>query len=260
MLSNLSLLSNNLVSPITPLRIHISPVGFEVDRIILPAFKMMADRVWLITHNNPSADEGIHFLEAIKKELDKEKIEFREEAADRTDLFDTLRAFRSILVKENGNNIMVNVSAGSKIQAIASMLACMMFKNTLNIKPYYAIPKKYTSAPRKQETEGLKDIVSLPEYEIKIPSQKLVRCLTLIDGFRDGTISKKQLRDLALQEGLIHVETQSADKEGIAAYMSLNKNLIQPLLYRNLINVEKIGGSHKITLTTEGKNVLKFLG
>jgi uncharacterized protein DUF6293 len=259
-LSNLSLLSNSLVSPVTPLRIHISPVGFEVDRIILPAFKMKADRVWLITHNNPSADEGIHFLEAIKKELEKEKIEFREEAADRTDLFDTLRAFRSILVKENGNNIMINVSAGSKIQAIASMLACMMFKNTLNIKPYYVIPVKYTSAPRKQETEGLKDIVSLPEYEIEIPSEKLVRCLTLIDDFREGTISKKQLRDLALQEGLIHVETQNVDKEGIAAYVSLNKNLIQPLLYRNLINVEKIGGSHKITLTSEGKNVLKFLG
>jgi hypothetical protein len=258
--SNMSSLSNNFASPINPLRIHISPVGFEVDRIILPAFNMKADRVWLITHNNPSADEGIHFLEAIKKELGKEKIEFREETADRTDLFDTLRAFRSILVRENGNNIMVNVSAGSKIQAIASMLACMMFKNTVNIKPYYVIPEKYTSAPRKQETEGLKDIVSLPEYEIKIPSQKLVRCLTLITDFRGGTISKKQLRDLALQEGLIHVETQSADKEGIAAYMSLNKNFIQPLLDRSLINVEKIGGSHKITLTTEGKNVLKFLG
>lgn len=256
----MSSLSKNYATSITPLRIHVSPVGFEVDRITLPVFKMKADRVWLITHNNPSADEGIHFLEAIKKELTKERIEFKEEAADRTDLFDTLRAFRSILLKENGNNIMVNVSAGSKIQAIASMLVCMMFKNTLNIKPYYVVPEKYTSTPRKQETEGLKDIVSLPEYEIEIPSQKLVRCLTLIDDFRNGTISKKHLRDLALHERLIHVETQSVDKEGIAAYMSLNKNLIQPLLDRNLINVEKVGGSHKITLTTEGKNVLKFLG
>jgi hypothetical protein len=256
------MLSNSFATtPITPLRIHISPVGFEVDRIILPAIKMKADRVWLITHDNPSTDEGIHFLEAIKKELDKEKIEFREEAADRTDLFDTLRAFRTILDEENGNNIMVNVSAGSKIQAIASMLACMMFKNTINIKPYYAIPVKYTSAPRKQETEGLKDIVSLPEYEIEIPSKKLVGCLHLIDGFGGGgAISKKQLRDLSLRGGLIHVETQNTDKEEIAAYMSLNKNLIQPLLDRNLITVEKIGASHRITLTTEGKNVLKFLG
>jgi hypothetical protein len=29
---------------------------------------------------------------------------------------------------------------------------------------------------------------------------------------------------------------------------------------RNFINVEKIGGAHKITLTLEGKNALKFLG
>ncbi len=136
----------------------------------------------------------------------------------------------------------------------------MMFKNTFNVKPYYVIPEKYTSTPRKQETEGVKDIVSLPEYEIEIPNQKLVRSMVLINSHGNGIISKKDLRDIALEEGLIHVETQNTDKEGIAAYMSLNKNLIQPLLDRKLINVEKLGGSHKITLTSEGKNVLKFLG
>ncbi len=84
--------------------------------------------------------------------------------------------------------------------------------------------------------------------------------MVLINSHGNGIISKKDLRDIALEEGLIHVETQNTDKEGIAAYMSLNKNLIQPLLDRKLINVEKLGGSHKITLTSEGKNVLKFLG
>jgi hypothetical protein len=261
MLSNLSQLSSSpFVYSSTPLRIHISPVGFEVDRIALPAIRMKADRVWLIVHNNRAEDEGIHFLEAVKKVLGKESIEFKEERADRTDLFDTLRAFRTIMVKEKGNNVMVNVSAGSKIQAIASMLACMMFKNTFSIKPYYVVPEKYTATPRKQETEGIKNIVSLPEYEIEIPNQKLVRCLALISSYGKGIINKKHLRDLALEEGLIHVETQNTDKEGIAAYMSLNKNLIEPLLDRNLVSVEKLGGSHKITLTNEGKNVLKFLG
>jgi len=259
MLSNMSHFSN-FISSSTPLRIHISPVGFEVDRIALPAVKMKADRVWLIVHDNPAEDEGIHFLEAVKKELDRGNIEFREERADRTDLFDTLRAFRSILLKEKENNMLVNVSAGSKIQAIASMLVCMMFKNTFNVRPYYVIPQKYTSTPRRQETEGVKDIVSLPEYEIEIPNNKLVRSMMLINSHGNGIISKKDLRDLALEEGLIHVETQNTDKEGIAAYMSLNKNLIQPLLDRKLIHVEKVGGSHKITLTSEGKNTLKFLG
>lgn len=78
---------------------------------------------------------------------------------------------------------------------------------------------------------------------------------------RNGTITKKGLRDLALKENLIHVEAEKNDKnKELAAYMSLNKNIIQPLLKRNFINVEKAGGAHKITLTIEGKNALKFLG
>ncbi len=260
MLTKMTKLSSFSTSS-TPLRIHISPVGFEVDRIILPAIKMKADRIWLIIHNNPSEDEGIHFLHSVKDELKRNKIEFKEEIADRTDLFDTLHAFRSILLKENGNNIMVNVSAGSKIQAIASMLACMMFKNTSNVKPYYVTPQKYTSTPKIQQTQGMKDILPLPEYEIEIPSQKLVRCISIIDSQRNGTITKKGLRDLALKENLIHVEAEKNDKnKELAAYMSLNKNIIEPLLKRNFISVEKAGGAHKITLTIEGKNALKFLG
>ena len=252
---------NSFITSSTPLRVHVSPVGFEVDRIILPAIKMKADRIWLIVHNKPSEDEGIHFLHSVKDKLTQNKIEFREESADRTDLFDTLRAFRTVLLRENGNNIMVNVSAGSKIQAIASMLACMMFKSTFNVKPYYVTPEKYTSTPKVQQTQGMKDILPLPEYEIEIPSQKLVRCISIIDSQRNGTITKKGLRDLALKENLIHVETEKNDKnKELAAYMSLNKNLIQPLMKRNFISVEKVGGAHKITLTLEGKNALKFLG
>ncbi|MFZ0511079.1 MAG: hypothetical protein WAM14_05700 [Candidatus Nitrosopolaris sp.] len=41
------------------------------------------------------------------------------------------------------------------------------------IKPYYAGPEKYTSSlakEEKQETEGLKDIISMPEYKIEIPA------------------------------------------------------------------------------------------
>jgi Family of unknown function (DUF6293) len=36
-------------------------------------------------------------------------------------------------MKEKGNHILVNVSVGSKIQAIASMMICMMFKDMATI-------------------------------------------------------------------------------------------------------------------------------
>jgi Family of unknown function (DUF6293) len=42
------------------LRVHVAPVGFEIDRIVLPAIKMRADRVWLITNNEPMLTKGIN--------------------------------------------------------------------------------------------------------------------------------------------------------------------------------------------------------
>ena len=104
--------------------------------------------------------------------------------ADRIELFDILRVLRLIILKERGNSILVNVSVGSKIQAIASMMACMMFKDIAMIKPYYAVPEKYTSSleeEERQETEGLKDIIPMPEYKIEIPPQKLIKCLNIIN-------------------------------------------------------------------------------
>ncbi|MFY9796758.1 MAG: DUF6293 family protein [Candidatus Nitrosopolaris sp.] len=38
------------------LRVHIAPVGFELDRIVLPAIRMKADIVWLsIREKNTTA-------------------------------------------------------------------------------------------------------------------------------------------------------------------------------------------------------------
>jgi hypothetical protein len=84
-----------------------------------------------------------------------------------------LRALRTIIMCEKGNHIMVNVSVGSKIQAIASMMACMMFKDMATIRPYYVVPERYNTTlldeKKNQETEDMKDIITLPEYKIEIP-------------------------------------------------------------------------------------------
>ena len=55
------------------LRVHIAPVGFEIDRIIVPAINMRADKVWLIGHSNLSEDKARPFLEKIRKTLAKKK-------------------------------------------------------------------------------------------------------------------------------------------------------------------------------------------
>jgi Family of unknown function (DUF6293) len=239
------------------LRIHIAPVGFESDRIVIPALEMKADRVWLIVHSGRDADKGTMFRESVSEKLKKAGIECEFERADRTDLFDTLRALKKIILRENKNTLYVNVSVGSKIQSIACTMICMMFKEKVAIKPYYAVPQAY-NVPTQQESIGVSRVISLPDYKIEMPSDKLVRCLEIINERKGSIIGKKDLRDKTLEIGLIHVE--KGKNKDQSAYMALNKNLIDPLLEWKFITVEKIGRKSVISITTDGLNVLKFLG
>ena len=257
MVSNIS--RHNTVTSLQILRVHVAPVGFEVDRIVLPATNMKADRVWLIVHAGAKADKGDKFVKAIQSKLKDARIECLLAPSDRIDLFDILRALRTIILKEKGNSILVNVSVGSKIQAIASMMACMMFKDLAMIKPYYVVPERYNSSQEdKEETEGVKDIIGLPEYKIEIPSDKLIRCLALIDERARGKISKRELKDLAIENGLIHIDDKKISSDQ-ASYMALNKNLIEPLLDWKFITESKVGSHHIISLTEDGRHALKFL-
>jgi Family of unknown function (DUF6293) len=239
-----------------------------VDRIVLPAVRKKADRVWLITDKTSHhEDKGSPYTKSIAKKLKESNIECQQASADRTDLFDILRALRTIIMHEKGNHILVNVSVGSKIQAIASMMACMMFKDMATIKPYYVVPEKYNTIlleeKGNQETEGMKDIITLPEYKIEIPNEKLIECMHMISQHKDNKLSKRELKDLALNNNLFQVgknDTQDREeRRDQAAYMALNKNLIEPLMEWKFISVEKMGAHHIVSLTDEGINALRFL-
>jgi len=45
---------DTIMAKLENLRVHIAPVGFEIDRVIIPAKKLKADKVWLLVHDNPS--------------------------------------------------------------------------------------------------------------------------------------------------------------------------------------------------------------
>ena len=52
-------------------RVHIAPLGFEIDRIILPLKQTKADKLWILAHDNRSEDLSAPYLEKIKKECKK---------------------------------------------------------------------------------------------------------------------------------------------------------------------------------------------
>ena len=160
---------------IVNLRIHIAPVGFELDRIILPAVRMKADKVWLIAHDNTAEDKANKYLQNIEKELEKNGIKTEVVFANRLRLFPIIKAVTGIIFKERKNDIYVNVATGSKVHAIGCMMACMLFDDRERIHPFYAQAEKYPEYDgKKQQTYGVAEIHTLPTYRIGTPKRELL--------------------------------------------------------------------------------------
>ena len=241
------------------LRVHIAPVGFEIDRIVIPAKKMRADKVWLIAHSNLSEDKARPFLDKIKKILEKNNIEVKETTANRYRMFDIVRVTKEIIIAEQQHDVYLNVASGSKIHAVGLMMATMIFDNRENLHPFYAQAKDYHHTKVSEpQTTGIKEIHDLPTYQIQTPPQKQLEALKILVDNK-GKMKKKEMAEKAEELELIIVNAQTGNHSQ-ARFASLDKNIISPLENEwKYIKTEKVGRNRWIHLTEEGKWASEFL-
>ena len=249
---------DTIMSKLATFRVHIAPLGFEIDRIVLPLKETKADKLWLLVHERTAEDKSGPYLEKIKKECKKMNVKIEIVYADRLNLFKAIKTVKEIISKEENNNIYVNVASGSKIQSIACMMACMILKECNNVKPFYAEPEKYAAFEGKQQSFGIKDTMVLPTYAIQTPSPKLLQALKIVSEAKDQKITKKDMAKIAEEQELIIVK--SDDNHSQARFASLDKNIIQPLQEKwNFVEIEKIGRTRWIKITQEGIDASEFL-
>ena len=120
--------NHTIMTNLATFRVHIAPLGFEIDRIVIPLKQTKADKLWIISNDSRPNDQSTPYLEKIKKECKKMGIEVKVAYGDRLSLFKTIKSIKDIISQEKGNYIYVNVASGSKIQSIACMMACMVLK------------------------------------------------------------------------------------------------------------------------------------
>ena len=244
---------------IVNLRVHIAPVGFELDRIIIPAVKMKADKVWLVVHDNVTEDKSNKYRLKIEKALEKKGIKTEIAHADRLRLFPIIKAVTEIIFKERKNEIYVNVATGSKVHAIGCMMACMLFDDRDKIHPFYAQAEKYPEYEgNKQQTYGVAEIHSLPTYRIGTPKRELLEAMKIIKD-AGGRIQKKKMAEEAEKRKII---TVNAKKQNLtqARFASLDKNIVQPLVETwGFVEVEKIGRNRWLKMTEDGDHAAEFL-
>tara|TARA_B100001750_G_C15465438_1_gene576750 strand:- start:591 stop:1334 length:744 start_codon:yes stop_codon:yes gene_type:complete len=240
------------------LRVHIAPVGFEIDRVVIPAIEMKADKVYLLRHDNYAEDKSGPYLEKIAKKLDNKNISTEIVNVNRYRLFGIIRVVKEIIIKERDSDIYLNIASGSKIHAVGCMMAAMLKDDRTNIHPYYAQAETYpTYSGKEQQTFGVEEIHDLPTYQIRTPPPKLLEALSIIKA--EDRITKKRLAEIADDHDLINVGAREENFQQ-ARFASLDKNIIHPLEHDwEFIKVEKVGRNRIITLTKEGKYAAEFL-
>ena len=170
-----------------------------------------------------------------------------------------IKSIKDIISQEKGNYIYVNVASGSKIQAIACMMACMVLKECDNLQPFYAEPESYAAFEGKQQSFGIKDTIALPTYEIQTPKPKLLAALKIVSDQPNQKITKKEMAQIAEDQKIITINAEQ-ENHSQARFASLDKNIIAPLEKEwKFIEVEKIGRNRWIKITQEGKDAAEFL-
>ncbi|MBC7127983.1 MAG: hypothetical protein H5T32_07230 [Candidatus Methanosuratus sp.] len=238
-----------------PERVHIAPVGFEIDRVVLPFLRMKGERIHLIVRQD-SNEMGINCQERIVEDLEKAQKPYQIHRAE-LDLLKLIHICRKIIEGElnSGNHVFVNISSGGSIQGVACHFATLTFKK--GVSAYYAYPERYIEVVdpnRAQNSAGLSKIEIVPHYSIDLPTPEELRFLVLVGQSSDAR--KSALLKKCLEKGLFSVEGKSKPY----GHVILESRYIRPLEEKELLVVEGRGRNSRVLLTEKGKNTLLLNG
>ena len=232
-------------------RIQIAPVGFEIDRVVIPAKKEKAEKVYLMVHSIPKEDKAKKYAAEIQKRLNAAKIETELVYCDWQNIEEITRVARDLILKEAGNEIAINLASGSKNHAIGLDRACMTFRKRDNIHPFYPEAKKWTAFKYpKQQSEGVVEIKQIPIHRIIVPEPELIIALKII---------KRDSQDIPMHKGKKGVKKKDLARSlfGNSEKTSLTKlqrNITQKLENTwRAIEIIEVGRTDWISLNSEGR-------
>lgn len=229
-------------------RVHIMPVGYEYERIIQPAKKFRADRVVLLGHEgDQEGDDGHDHLRRAVTALEEEGIEIEPRECDIFDLYSSMGAIAESISEHEDDEVYVNVSTGSKVTAIAGMIASMV----LDCTPYYIRARDYTGDP-----DDIQEETELPTYPIDAPDSEQVDVLQFIDRYseEEGPPTKGQVINFSEHLNLDYVSRNVAGK---GKYRLLDTHIVEPLKERGYVVESKQGRNKVLALTEDGKAALE---
>lgn len=251
----------SLLETSVPRRVHVAPVGFEVDRIVEPVVKMEGEAVVLLAQLL-ERDKGRHFLDKVVGKLRRRGIKIEVIRRDINDLYALTRAFAGVFRLHRHDSIYLNVSSGSKIEAIAAMLATMLVRNEgIDVTPYYAVPHEYATPLNKPLSRGCDEVMPLPHLSMQVPSPEMREALKIL---KAGAKSKSDLAvELAkrdrLDRGRLSPEGKPKDEAArVSLQTSVDIRVVRKLDDLKYVQVRRRGRQAIVALTPLGLSAAEF--
>jgi len=233
-------------------RVHIVPLGYEYERVTIPAIRMRADRVYLIYHEGDDPDERPGYYEDIHDDLRTAGVDVDDDnVCNIFDLYDTLRTVAELIQSNREHEVYVNLATGGKVTAIAGMIACMV---TSGAEPIYVSASEYGQDKEIPVAKDVTSISRLPTYPIQAPSRAPLKLLQYI--INEGPVTKQECIEFAVAAGIDPL----ADHEGDdirGLYRLLDSHFLDSLQEDGYIETYKKGRNKYVEATEEGKNTLE---
>ena len=231
-------------------RVHIVPLGYERDRVVVPPVRMGADVVVLVLHADDDPEDRPDYYVDIFEAFDEAAIRVVEVSADIFDLYDALGTFAGQIQAYEADDVYVNLATGGKVTAIAGMIACMV---TEAATPYYVGADTYGDHQEEPVAQHVTSISNLPTYPIDAPVPQQVQVLAYVA--EQEPVSKKELIEYAEDLALPFIaDYEGGDVKG--KYRKLDSAVLTPLVEDGAVTLDQQGRQKVARITPHGENTL----
>lgn len=259
--------------------VHIIPLGYEIDRAVIPFEKYSANRAYILTtkenlkYGSPAEiqknKKQRYFDAKVQKLLEDRGMEVRVELIDMFDILDVMQTISAIILheKERNNRLYLNMSACGRLTSIGATLAAMAHDITI----YYVRSDGYSSSEKEEQEHGLSICTTpllwqLENFRIALPDEMSLKILAHLTREPEGITTDLILRYLfeervpGFDEDFRSLHTLDRRRKQSNYLMKLNKGILTRMESSGYITRKRSGRNTVVSVTESGRYIACISG
>ena len=248
-----------------PRKIHIVPVGFEVERVVRPIEYFAAEKVYLIIEKDKTDNSFMKSILEEFKGMGRLKVEVKT-VAEFWDYEENMAMMCSLVYSEihlRDNPVWINLSSGSKLHATIGLTVAQMFgfyRRRQMATPYYIKADDYR--PRNDDNYSTRGSAIVPEIT-DVNMQDFVISPSIFPTRAPTLMELELIKKLKGSKGMradeikrdLYDDLEEEIKEGAKSARLVR--LMSPSISGGLVETKGRTRSTKYKLTTKGESYLR---